>query len=209
MSIRGLGPSILLCTLIVGFEILYHRKKDDNRIRKEKQKFWERESEANSVRKKDITFLDYIDVPLQSLPMEPCDDEEITEYQDTIRTLSHKRILNLGGQTNTDLKLQYGPANLPELTEYDNNYITLVNTLAKWGSRLISLERPDDAISVLEYGISVKTDVSRNYYLLADQYKKRNQPDKIDALIATAYQLDSIMRKSILSKLREIRSFCD
>ena len=209
MSIRGLGPSIFLCTLIVGFEILYHRKKDDHHMEDEKRKFWERESEANSVRKKDITFLDYIDVPVSSLPMDPCDDDEITEYQDTIRTLSHRKILNLGNQTNTDLKLQYGPANLPELTEYDNNYITLVNTISKWGARLIDLDRRDDAVRVLEYGISIKTDVSRNYFLLADQYRKNNQPDKIDALIATAEQLDSIMKKPILKKLHEIKNYCN
>ena len=32
-------------------------------------------------------------------------------------------ILNLSGKTNTDLKMEYGPANLPFLTECDNNFI--------------------------------------------------------------------------------------
>ena len=209
MSLKGLGPSIILCTVIVGFEIFYHRKKNDHRSEEEKQKFWDRESEANSVRKKDITFLDYIDIPLQSLPMDSCDDDEISEYQELIKNLSHKRILNLGGLTNTDLKLMYGPANLPELTEYDSNYTTLVNTISKWGARLIALERTDDAQKVLEYGISIKTDVSCNYSLLARIYKDKNQPDKIDALAETANGLDSIMKKAILRKLREIQNSCN
>ncbi len=136
-------------------------------------------------------------------------DDEISEYQDTVRRLSGKRILNLNGLSNTDLKMEYGAANLPDLTEYDNNYITLVNILAKWGARLIELERYDDAVTVLEYGISIKSDVSRNFYLLADEYRRRNEPDKIDALTEAAGQLESIMKKPILQKLAEIRSYCE
>lgn len=207
--LRRIGPPIFFCVLILCFEIYYHRKKDDRRRENAKQQFWDREAEANTVRRKDLTFLNYLNIPLDSLPMQDTGDDEITDYQDTIRKLSGKRILNLGGFTNTDLKMEYGAANLPELTEYDNNYITLVNILAKWGARLIELELYDDAVTVLEYGISVKSDVSRNFYLLADEYRRRRQPDKIDTLIEAAEKLESIMQKPILEKLAEIRSYCE
>lgn len=207
--LRRIGPPIFFCILILCFEIYYHRKKDDRRRQNAKQQFWDREAEANTVRRKDLTFLNYLNIPLDSLPMQDTGDDEITDYQDTIRKLSGKRILNLGGLTNTDLKMEYGAANLPELTEYDNNYTTLVNILAKWGARLIELELYDDAVTVLEYGISVKSDVSRNFYLLADEYRRRRQPDKIDTLIEAAEKLESIMQKPILEKLAEIRSYCE
>ncbi len=207
--LRRIGPPIFFCVLILCFEIYYHRKKDDRRRERAKQQFWDREAEANTVRRKDLTFLNYLNIPLDSLPMSDTGDDEISEYQDTVRRLSGKRILNLNGLSNTDLKMEYGAANLPDLTEYDNNYITLVNILAKWGARLIELERYDDAVTVLEYGISIKSDVSRNFYLLADEYRRRNEPDKIDALTEAAGQLESIMKKPILQKLAEIRSYCE
>lgn len=207
--LRRIGPPIFFCVLILCFEIFYHRKKDDRRRERAKQQFWDREAEANTVRRKDLTFLNYLSIPLDFLPMNDTGDDEISDYQDTIRRLSGKRILNLGGLTNTDLKMEYGAANLTELTEYDNNYTTLVNILAKWGARLIELELYDDAVTVLEYGISVKSDVSRNFYLLANEYRRRSRPDKIDTLIEAAEKLESIMKKPILQKLAEIRSYCE
>ena len=115
------------------------------------------------------------------------------------------KILNLTGITNTELKEQYGVANLTVLTDYDNNYTTLVNTIARWGARLIDLEYNDEAVTVLEYGLSIGTDVSRNYLILADIYRKKGETDKIDALITRASTLKSLMKNSILSKLNEVR----
>ena len=46
-----------------------------------------------------------------------------------IEALKEKKILNLSGFTNTDLKLEYGVGNLTELTDYDNNYVTLSRSL--------------------------------------------------------------------------------
>ena len=115
------------------------------------------------------------------------------------------KILNLTGITNTELKEQYGVANLTILSDYDNNYTTLVNTIARWGARLIDLEYNDEAVTVLEYGLSIGTDVSRNYLILADIYRKKGETDKIDALITRASTLKSLMKNSILSKLNEVR----
>ena len=205
--LKRLGPPILGCVLILCFEIFYHRKKDGHKKAEAEKKFWDKELEANSVRKKDITFLNYIDIPLDKLPFIETDDGELTEYQIIVKTLADKRILNLSGITNTDLKLEYGPANLTELSQYDDNYTTLTSVIAKWGARLIELGMHDEAVTVLEYGISIGSDVSRGYYLLADEYRKAGRADDIDRLIATAEKLDSIMKKPILAKLREIRGY--
>lgn len=205
--IKGLGPSIFFCTIIIGLEILYHKKKSDSISEKNKQLFWDREARANSVRKKDITYLNYINIPIDTLPIMDSEDDELREYENTIKSLSGKRILNLSGMSNTDLKLEYGPANLNELMSYDENYMTLVSTIAKWGARLIDLNYTDEAVTVLEYGVSVGTDVGRNFYMLADIYRKNNQPDSINRLIHIAEQLDSIMRRPIVAKLNEIKSY--
>lgn len=201
------GPIVLFCFLVLCFEIMYHKKKSERKDAAAKENFWAREAEANSVRKKDITFLDYITIPLSTLPITDTEDDELLECQSTIQKLSTRKILNLTGQTNTDLKLEYGPANLPLLSEYENNYIALVNTLTAWGSRLVELEQHASAITVLEYAISIGSDVGRCFYLLANEYRKNNEIDKFDALIEKAESLSSLTSVSIVKKLKEIRDF--
>lgn len=206
---HSIGLCILIGVIILCLEILYHRKKDERERKNARKRFWEKEAEANSVRKKDITFLNYIDIPLESLPFIHTDDDELNEYQNIVKDLAGKRILNLGGISNTDLKLEYGPANLPELMQYDDNYNTLTATLAKWGSRLASIGMSDRAIMVLEYSIDIGSDVNLAYYTLADEYRKKGRTSDIDELIKKAEKLDSIMKKAILEKLNTIRSYID
>ena len=198
---------VISCTAVAGALIAYERKKSDKKKASAEEKYWSREDYANTVRRKDITHLDYIQIPLDELPFIETDDEELLEYYKTIRHLSEHKILNLTGFTNTDLKEQYGVANLTELSEYDENYTTLVNIITRWGARLMTLGHVSEAITVLEFGVSVGTDSSRNYYMLAEEYVKMERPDEIDRLIDSAYNIRSIMRDSILAKLRELRSY--
>lgn len=198
------GPVIVLCTLIIGLLVLYECKKNAQATQAEKDSFWAREARANTVRKKDITSLNYINIPMDTLPFLETDDDELLEYQDKISSLANKKILNLTGYTNTELKEQYGVANLTVLSDYDDNYSTLVNTITRWGARLLALNYVKEATNVLEFGISVGTDVSRNYYLLADLYKKSGEAEKITYLIECASGINSIMKASIIEKLNEM-----
>ena len=52
---HSIGLCILIGVIILCLEILYHRKKDEREIKNARKRFWEKEAEANSVRKKDIT----------------------------------------------------------------------------------------------------------------------------------------------------------
>lgn len=174
---------LLLITLIfivwLHYELIKSKKQDG----KKDELFWKREEEGNLTPKKDISNLDYLTITLDHLPVKNYEDETINLYRDTIMALSDKTILNLSGLTNTDLKLQYGVANLTRLTEYDNNYIKLISTLHKWGQRLYQAGDINGAISVLEYAVSCKTDAAITYKLLAQIYNKQNETDKIDKLI--------------------------
>ena len=202
---ENFGPVIFFCTVIIGMLILYESKKASGKKDAASRDYWDREARANSVRRKDITFLDYISVEPDNLPFIETDDIEILEYQDTIRRLSSKKILNLTNVSNTEIKEAYGVANLDTLSDYDNNYTTLVNTIVKWGRRLIDLGYTKEATAVLEYGIQIKSDASRNYYMLADLYKKSGDTDKIDGLIEVASSLNSIMKDKIIAKLTDMK----
>ncbi len=191
-------------------------KRKSKRHITDEEAFWEREREADSTRRKDITYLNYVDVPdfsrvdIDSLEGLTDPDgstllaPEIRECYDSLDTLRNSKIVNFGGMTNTDLKLEYGAPNLPILQQYDANYINLLSTVAKLGEYLIKAGHETEAAEILEYGISIGTDVSKNYYLLANIYKKAGRKNEIADLIAAARKTDSLMTPTIIRKLEEL-----
>ena len=50
--------------------------------------FWNREDKANSTRKQDISQLEYITIPLDSLPFKETKDTKLSEYQETVKNLA-------------------------------------------------------------------------------------------------------------------------
>ena len=166
--------------------------------------FWERERKANTVRKKPLDDLDYVKIPLDTLPMNALPDHErAREYTELITSLSTEPIVNLTGYTNTDLKLEYGTANITPLSQYDQNYTILVRTLQQWADLLLSSGLPAEAETVLAYAVSIGTDVSHTYYALAKFYAERGEYAKITDLIQQADGLRSALRKSIVRTLQE------
>ena len=179
--------------------------------RKEEQKeekFWDRELRSNSVRKKSLDTLEYVHLPYDLLPFGTAgDDENLKEIEDELTALKDLKIVNLTGITNTDLKLEYGTANITALTEYDQNYTSLVIALQKWGDALYTLGRFEDATSVLEFAVKTRTDITATYRLLIDMYKTKlglNEQEiqrKLDGLVPIANSLNSLSRNTILKLL--------
>lgn len=174
------------------------------------QKMWddfrEREQQANWTRRQDISNLAYIKLPLEALPIGKFDDELLANYESALRDLSAQPICNLNGISNTDLKLRYGAANLSTLSQCDTNYSTLVSLLANYGEKLFELSHPEEAKQVLEYSLSLGSDIGKAYEILAAIYKYEGQPEKINVLFESAKKITSIRRNSILRKLEECRS---
>lgn len=197
-------PIAFTLFLIVVIFLHLSISKSNRKMQQDKEIFWSNEHASNSIRKTDITGLDYIKIPLENLPIIETTNEELSNMQNLIKTLSGKSILNLTGLSNTDLKLQYGTANITFLSECDSNYTLLVQTLIKWGSYLYDNGLILEAITVLEYGIECKTDISKNYILLATIYKEANTTEKIRDLIQVAESLNSLTKESILRSLNEL-----
>lgn len=185
--------------------ISYFRKKDTKDAEDARDAFWERENQANHTRRQDISGLPYLTISLDQLPIGDFDDPELKKCEDALTALSREKILNLGNQTNTDLKLTYGPANLDQLSEYDQNFATLCRLLVEYAERLIALDHAPEAQSVLEYGISCGSDHSRNYRLLAEMYHEQGAADRLDDLQQRAEALESPMKGAILKYIAEQR----
>ena len=176
----------------------YYRKRATAQQKKVTEDFWSREDQANQIRRKDISNLPYITIPLEKFPIGISDDEELTDYENDLKTLASRKILNLSHQSNTDLKLAYGPANLPALSEYDQNYTTLLRNLVAYADCLIK--------NGFKFGISIDSDIRANYTLLAELYKEQGNTAKIQELIDKAASLDSMMRSAILEQLHTIQN---
>ena len=184
----------------------YYRKRATAQQKKVTEDFWSREDQANQIRRKDISNLPYITLPLEKFPIGISDDEELTDYENDLKTLASQKILNLSHQSNTDLKLAYGPANLPALSEYDQNYTTLLRNLVAYADCLIKNGFKSEAVPVLEFGISIDSDIRANYTLLAELYKEQGKTAKIQELIDKAASLDSMMRSAILEQLHTLQN---
>ena len=139
---------IVFC-LVLNFYI----RRNDTTQQKVMDEFWEKERKSNAIRKKDISKLDYITIPLDKIPVKLC-----TSTEEAFFALAEKPMLNLVGISNTDLKLQYGTANLEILSEYDNNFVDFVALLPDYATELIEAGEKETARMLLEFAVSVNAD---------------------------------------------------
>lgn len=220
--------TLFLSSLISFCLLIFLLNKRHSKMEKSmKDAFWKREEEANHTRRKSLDNLPYITIPLEELPLachitgdaaafQNTDDaiafrntddataNEIIseECKEVLRSLSTRKIVNLTGYTNTDLKLSYGTANITCLTEYDQNYTLLVSTLQKWAEVLYRGGAKKECRQVLEYAVSIGTDVSHTYFLLADLYDEEGESDLKYSLIEKASGLASLSSKVIVRTLQ-------
>lgn len=200
-------PVILICTLLFIVWLHYESKKSSKYSANKSEEFWRREQEANFTRKKDLSKLDYITVPLKNLPFSKNCSEEILKFQEKVEELAGKRILNLTGMTNTDLKAEYGVANFNEVSEYDTNYMELITSLNSWGLLLFNDEKYDDAETVFKYAISCGSDIKATYITLGSIYAVRHETDKIDELIHLAENnIEAFTKNSVITSLKNLKS---
>jgi hypothetical protein len=193
--------SSFISICIVFFLRLQITKHKEAQIDKE---YWEREQRANFTRKKPLDNLDYITIPDSILSMTPATPtEEISQYLKDLNDMSTEKIVNLTGYTNTDLKLEYGTANITILSDYDVHYTNLVTLLQKLAELLHENGEKRLAIEVLEFAVDTGTDVSKSYYLLADLYKENGTPEKISDLVEKARNIKSLLKDSIVQNLQE------
>lgn len=158
--------------------------------------FWKKELEANSTRKKDISNLNYITIPLEIFP-----SGIHRECEEKIKALSQKKIVNLTGISNTDLKLTYGVANLEFLGECDANFADLVYCIGAYATELLKVNRIEEARRILEFGVSIQADSALIYTTLGKIYHDSRDTDRLKALMEKAQNLNSLQKASIIAKL--------
>ena len=192
--------SFIVFIVWLSYEISKHNRIDAAPF----DEFWAKEHAANRTKKQPLDNLEYITIPFDALPMHILpDDEQVSEYRETLEFLSGSPIVNFTGISNTDLKLKYGAPNFELLSRYDQNYTVLARTLNKWAAYLYKKGYTKEAREILEFAVSTKTDVSSSYKLLCQIYKEENTPEKIKELYPIAEATNSAMTKTIVRILQE------
>ena len=181
------------------------------------QSFWDKEREANFTRAKPLDDLAYVTVDLETLPFQRVPASfAAADAVDKVRALAEEKIVNLTGISNTDLKLQYGAANLETLSHYDQNFTALVTALQKWAHALIEASNADaegvqpdallaDARTLLEYAVGVGSDIGASYRDLADIYARtlpaEQMRDQVAQLVEKAQALNSLTKPQLVADL--------
>ena len=199
-------PVLASCFILI-IAIAVAGKKGEAGMREKLEKFQERERAANEVRRQPLDDLDYLVIPEDFFDY-PADEAsgDATEARRILTVLRSEKIVNLTGITNTDLKLRYGVANLPELMRFDQNYTSLVRALQMYAEYLAGTGHEAEAVKLLEYAVRSRSDVSASYKLLGELYVKTGRSSDIDGLITAAKELSSPMSASIVRKLEDIRA---
>lgn len=196
--------SFLILVIMVHHSIHQNSKYE----KKAEEEYWEKEAQANFVRKKSLDGLDYIRIPDEILNLKSNLQNQTTEISaclEKLSLLSEQKIVNLTGISNTDLKLAYGTANITILSEYDLNYTELATTLQKLAEALLEINEKKLAILVLEFAIDTGSDISKTFFMLADLYQESGEAENIDLLIQRAEETHTLMKETILNTLRQNR----
>lgn len=197
----ALYPVPIITISIIGFIVVftYRLRKTSSDQREIERRFWERERKANATRRRDISNLEYINIPPDLFPLNLG-----TETEKKLEAISQKQMLNLTGKSNTDLKLEYGLPNLEHLSECDDNFSELVRILPDYVDELLEAGQKEDAQRILEFAVEIRADSRQIFDKLAQMYVEQGQDSRIDELISIAQELESLSKHVILSDLNKM-----
>lgn len=196
-------PFLTVFLILILF-IAYKLRKN-SRVEQEKSEiFWEKEREANAVRRKDLSGLDYITIPEELLQAPPDADPEVLSCYETLRSLSGEAVVNLSGMTNTELKLSYGAANFPVLSEMGDRFDTMLITVTALARKLTEHSHDEEAMALLSFAIRCRSDISEQYLMLAKLYRKHGKDKELSQLPVYAGLLPEGKKERLLAKLDEI-----
>ena len=180
----------ILFILFITFLVIYNYKmaKVSKEIDKSNDQFIERERKADFTRKKpldDIKFVKPNINIMSSISQDDIDDDlynKIILCKENYEKVANLKMAFFRNKTNTDLKLQYGAANLNTLINFESTYNNLLSIIIKWAKLLIEANKEKEAIILLEEGIRLESDFEANYTLLIDLYEKSNEISKLKNL---------------------------
>ena len=204
-----------LASVVIFLLVLHHNLNKSKKIgKKQEDSFWKKEYDANTTRKQPIDDLVYITFsaddyfPLKLLPSDQVSDfilafPQIKEILPRLLELSNSKIVNLGSYSNTDLKFKYGIANFNMLSQYDENYISLVSLLHRYGMCYYEAHYNEAALKIMTYAISIGSDVAETYHIASLLLFEADDKAGLKELVQKAASLPKHRKNVIFRKLKE------
>lgn len=195
----------ILFSLFVIFLIIFNikLKKSARQSTAQTQSFFEKERESMFVRKKSLDSLQYITLDLSTLPLRELDPDSTPLYkkayakQEAVVSKASLPMVHME-ESNIDLKLTFGPANLEIIIQYEENYNQFMRALLQWGLALQEAALYEECIQVLEISAALGSDFSKTYILLGDLYIATHQKHKLPELLTLAQSISSLtMAKAV------------
>ena len=151
-----------------------HRRKQEEINRR----FFEAETAANQVRKKELGQELYYVADLSRLPEIPDSDPHMV-----LRASKRPMIYFRQPLTNLELKQTYGLAQMETIAQHEENFNEYLKSLTNWANELLEKNQETDALYVLDYAISLGAEFRNTYKLAADLYTKREDIHNLDYLV--------------------------
>lgn len=201
----GFLPILTLMFIFVLF-LAFRYRSTSRKMTESEDAFYRREIEANSTVRTDIDLnsLDYLTIPMDKFPSDSKGNMEMSKALDELNALKDKRILNLTKMSNTDLKLEYGRNHLDEMQAIGENYVQLSILIVTIAEILYEAGEYNDAARILEYGIVTKTDINKNYMLLADCYNMLGSTRQLTELREQVPTMGLTLERNILSHIDDL-----
>lgn len=198
-----LFPFLTIFMIIIIFLAIRYRS-NEKHLQEIQDDFWSQEATANATPPANLNNLNYITIPLDTFPLNFSHEENILSMEAQLRELSTKPMLNLTGKTNTELKLTYGVSNLEKMIEIGENFDTLTILLKDYAKALLDHKMIAEAITVLEFGAGIGTDISQHYIMLGECYKSLDKTDKIAHLMEKISRSNLLLGPSIIRQLNAL-----
>lgn len=195
-------PFILLCILRLVITGKGNSKNNDNNM----DDYWVRERKALYARNKDISGISLFTPCISGLPFsdDSSSDTSLIALEQKVILSSKEPMLDLHHMSNADIKIEYGPANFPVVSKYDQNYMYFTRDVFQWGRFLYDNKMYTEARTVLEYTLELSKDMSGVYNMLGQIYLANGDIELISSLIQTAGQSDMMNKQSVCNTLREL-----
>lgn len=207
---NNIFPYPILFLILIFIAILtFFIKRSDKRQQDGIEEFWEKERQASLTPAVDLSTIAYLNIPTEKFYFGTVDSDEVRGMESELIELSKKPLLNLTNMTNTELKATYGSPNLEAMKKIGDDFDKLTVVLVSYAEALMSEGHISEAITVLEYGVFIKSDVSKTYTLLADCFAKLHQPRRIITLKDSVKPLHLLMEPVIMSHLDDLLSELD
>lgn len=166
------------------FMIYYFIQRSGKKHKKTVDDFWETEHKANQAAKQNIPDEMFYTPDISGLPFKEYEvneeNKKLIRLQNDVINKSNKKMLQFEEKlSNTELKFQYGAANIQNIVIYEQNYENFIRALNSWSKELLMLEQIDASEKISEYTLSLRPLIFDTYAILIDIYIEKSDKNKL------------------------------